>query len=126
MTRQRQAIPILAIAVVVVAFLYAYNPSETSWAPKCVMLKLTGWRCPGCGIQRFIHQLLHGNFAAAVQYNYLAAVFLPYFAIVFLTELLPQGTLQAKLERWFVNRYWMYAYVVLYFVWWIIRNIYDL
>ena len=125
MTR-RQAFTLLACVLLVVVGLYVFNPSETEWAPKCIMLKLTGWRCPGCGIQRFVHQMMHGNFAEAVRYNYFAVLVLPYMAVLFFRELLPQGNLKGCLGRWFINRYWMYAYLVLYFVWWIIRNIYDL
>lgn len=124
--RRRGVFVFLLFLLVVAGVLYVYNPSVTQWAPKCVMLKLTGFRCPGCGIQRFIHQMLHGNFAEAVKYNYFAVLVLPYFAVLLFRELMPDGSFKATLGKWFVNRYWATAYVALYFTWWVVRNVYDL
>ena len=37
--------------------------------PPCPFNALTGWNCPGCGGLRMTHDVLHGDFAAAVVDN---------------------------------------------------------
>lgn len=45
--------------------------------PPCLILKLTGFFCPGCGGQRMILALLRGDFAGAFHYNPFLFFFLP-------------------------------------------------
>ena len=50
--------------------------------PRCPFLLLTGLYCPGCGSQRAVHALLHGQVARAAGLNLLAAVLsLPILAL---------------------------------------------
>lgn len=57
-------------AVVTVGLLYfLFDPAESALAPKCVFHALTGWDCPGCGSQRMLHALLHGDMAGAWHAN---------------------------------------------------------
>lgn len=69
MTRK---IKIASAAVIVVAagvLYYLVNPADSVWAPKCVFRAVTGFECPGCGSQRLLHALLHGDIAAAWHAN---------------------------------------------------------
>ncbi len=45
--------------------------------PVCPFKALTGWNCPGCGGLRMTHDVLHGDFAAAVVDNVFLLVGLP-------------------------------------------------
>ena len=45
--------------------------------PACPFKALTGWNCPACGGLRMTHDLLHGDFAAAVVDNVFLLVGLP-------------------------------------------------
>lgn len=57
-------------AVVAVGLLYfLFDPAESAFAPKCVFHAVTGWDCPGCGSQRMLHALLHGDMAGAWRAN---------------------------------------------------------
>ena len=49
--------------------------------PTCPFHLLTGWNCPGCCGLRMTHDLLHGDFAAAVTDNVFLLVGLPLLAI---------------------------------------------
>jgi hypothetical protein len=52
------------------ALLWSRDPSASSGLfPPCLWHELTGTACPGCGITRAIHHLLHGRFATAADYN---------------------------------------------------------
>ena len=49
--------------------------------PDCPFKTLTGWYCPGCGGLRMTHDLLHGDFSAAVGDNVFLLVGLPLLAV---------------------------------------------
>lgn len=51
-------------------------------APKCTFKFLTGYDCPGCGSQRMLHALLHGDIAAAWQANAVLLCMIPLLAIM--------------------------------------------
>ena len=52
-----------------VLFIYfRFNPDENPF-PRCPFLSLTGLFCPGCGSQRAIHALLHGDLSTTLAYN---------------------------------------------------------
>lgn len=58
--------------------LYTYNPSAEAVFPQCPFLRLTGYQCPGCGTQRALHAVVHGDIATAFRYNPLFLLFIPY------------------------------------------------
>ena len=45
--------------------------------PRCIFHELTGWQCPGCGSQRMLHALLHGNIREAWNHNAVLLLLLP-------------------------------------------------
>ena len=49
--------------------------------PPCPFATMTGWLCPGCGGMRMTHDVLHGDFAAAVTDNVFLLIGLPTLAI---------------------------------------------
>ncbi len=54
------------------------DPHRPGFAfPGCPFKMLTGWNCPLCGGLRMTHDVLHGDFAAAVVDNVYALVGLP-------------------------------------------------
>ena len=111
-------------AIVVVVWLYgSIDPEKVRWFPKCIFLSLTGWRCPGCGSQRAVHQLLHLNFAAAFRYNALFTCALPLLILILVSELLKDRW--PGLRRAFQNPYFGWSIVVITILWWILRNIFG-
>jgi hypothetical protein len=60
-----------------VAMLFFFNPARYGFYPNCVFHSITGLDCPGCGSLRAIHELLHGNVAAAIRLNALFVASLP-------------------------------------------------
>lgn len=60
----------LLLAVALIAAVYfTFDPSTTRFMPRCLFHELTGWQCPGCGSQRMLHALFHGNLREAWNYN---------------------------------------------------------
>jgi hypothetical protein len=53
------------------AYVAAVDPSEGGVYPICPFRAITGWWCPGCGLTRATHHLLHGDLADALRFNLL-------------------------------------------------------
>lgn len=57
-----------AMALVMAAVLFAFNPESARFYPRCP-LSLLGFSCPGCGTLRAMHYYLHGDFVRAFEFN---------------------------------------------------------
>jgi len=68
------AVTVCAMGIVVY---FVVDPTKVSIFPQCMFHQITGWDCPGCGAQRALHQLLHGNFIAALRLNAMFILSLP-------------------------------------------------
>ena len=112
-------------AVCILCFLYIVNIENSVLAPKCIFYTYTGFKCPGCGLQRMMHSLMHGDINIAFRYNY----FIPFICI---TLILAMILLWLKnkgcyvIPKWITKRNIALGHVVLYFTWWLLRNMYDL
>ena len=60
------------------AFVWFFNPSNVNFFPVCPLFSMTGIACPGCGLTRGFHALLHGDLLTALDYNAL----LPFYAFI--------------------------------------------
>jgi len=69
---------ILASALAYVGLVDPHNPD--SFFPICPFRLLTGWNCPACGGLRMIHDVLHGDLAAAIADNVVLLVGVPLLA----------------------------------------------
>jgi hypothetical protein len=65
-------------------YLYFFEPGKTGFFPACPFRMLTGLSCPGCGVTRALHQIVHGHFAAAFMLNPLFLISIPFILIAFL------------------------------------------
>ncbi len=73
--------------------LFLFDPATTRGLyPVCPLHEMTGLLCPGCGTLRALHQLTHGNFAAAWGFNPLVVALLPVAFWLGLRELIWLGT----------------------------------
>jgi hypothetical protein len=78
--KQWLAAAMLAAGATAVVMLCVFDPATSGVFPPCPVRYLTGWYCPGCGSLRAIHQLLHGNLAAAWAMNPLTVILLPFLS----------------------------------------------
>lgn len=69
---------VVTILVALAVLYYRTDPGEGLFFPKCPFRLATGYDCPGCGSQRAVHRLLHGDLAGAWHANPLLLVLLPY------------------------------------------------
>ncbi len=98
------------------------DPTSSDFAPKCIFHFLTGFDCPACGIQRFIHTLIHSDFTHAIRYNYFLLISLPYFFAVTITTFGKSQT-AVKASYYVQHPIVVKIFVVLTVIWWIARNI---
>ncbi len=66
-----EIVTICAIGCVLVLFYYFTDARYSALFPKCPFFVLTGLYCPGCGSQRAISALLHGELVQAAGYNFM-------------------------------------------------------
>jgi hypothetical protein len=67
----------LLLGMAAALMLYCFDPVHFHFYPVCIFHQTTGLFCPGCGTLRALHQLLHGQIAAAFRFNALFVLTLP-------------------------------------------------
>lgn len=105
-------------------FYYRFDPSESMFFPRCVFRTLTGLPCPGCGVQRALHSLFHGEFREAFRYNAGAVIVVPLLVVLVVAEL--------GRTRW--QRFYLavncsrvcWGVLALVLAWWALRLVFGL
>lgn len=100
---------------------FFFDPSEAGWFPRCPFYGLTGLKCPGCGTQRALHQLLEGNVAEACRYNAALIAGIPLILV-----LLSAAALKTRYPAFYraVNSGWIInAILAALIAWTVLRNI---
>ena len=116
------AIVILILLIIGIAAVYLIHPNDAPWMPKCLIHSLTGYECPTCGSTRAVHYFLHGEFSTALSYNPYMLFSIPFFIGVLLTTIYT-GPTARKFKRFFQSTFMIWAYIISYIVWGIIRNL---
>lgn len=110
------------VAAMAVIFIYAsIDPSEASWMPRCSIKALTGYDCPGCGSQRALHALLHGDISAAWHYNAFIFFLIPAGLFYFVIE--QWGRRDSRIYRTVTSPVFILIILFATILWWIARNI---
>ncbi len=114
---------IVVAAVLAVTIYFKYDPTvENSLFPKCIFYSLTGYQCAGCGTQRAIHCLLHGDLAGVWHYN--AALFVAVPLIVLYGYAEWRRTANVRLYTLLNSQVAIYSIIALTLAWWILRNVF--
>ena len=121
-TRLRNGL-ICIFVLIGIAVLYWFNPEDYMWMPKCPTKLLFNIDCPGCGFQRAIHAILHGEFKRAFALNPFLFLAAPYAIIALLYENIRSYKIKKRIECVVENRYMRFGYIALFFIWFVIRNI---
>ena len=114
------------LLVVILAVLTLVDPAQSIWIPKCPVKLLTGLQCPGCGFQRAAHALLHGDVLGALRFNWFLLYAVPYLLVLIAERYFLRGKWQQRIRRWAEDNRVVWSYVVVYFVWFVVRNIYGI
>lgn len=110
-----------AVAALLLGLYFVFDPAQSLFAPKCFFHVITGWECPGCGMQRMIHALLHGDIAAAWSYNAFLLCILPLLALMIFA-----AAFRTRFKRLYMALNSVTMILVISFsmlVWGVIRNL---
>lgn len=125
MNKKRLLILTLSIIAIggVCYFYFKYNPTEHSFFLPCPLRYATGLECPGCGSQRAIHQLLHGDFKAAWGLNPFLILSIPLMLYGLGVKAYNYLFQTSKRFMLFYHKWFIYGYFGLAFLFAILRNI---
>ena len=106
-----------------IIFYYFFNPESNSFLLKCPFKFFTGLDCPGCGSQRALHSLLHGEWKQAFSYNPLFIIAIPYVFTATLFELFGLKYRFPKAHKILFGQSAIYVIVVIVILYFISRNV---
>lgn len=70
------------------AAVWYFDPTRAAFFPACPLLTITGFACPGCGMTRGLHALMHGDILTALDFNALLPLVLIFFGYIFVSLLM--------------------------------------
>lgn len=118
----------LALAIIIIfllCMLYYHNdPSVTDYFPKCPFYTITGIKCPGCGSQRMLHNLLHLRVSEALRCNLLFVVLIP--TLLFTITVRKYKRQFPICYRTTIHPAYSTTILIVIVLWWIMRNIFGL
>jgi hypothetical protein len=110
------ALSVVAIAVLAsgIWVLRTFDPGAAgNLFPSCLFHDITGWYCPGCGITRALHALVHFDLVRAFAMNALLVVSLPVLGFMALQGFTRRALLPTAVSRVVFNgRVWIGALLV--------------
>ena len=99
-----------------------FDPTKTDFFPYCPLLRFTGFACPGCGLTRGFHALLHGDVWTALDFNALIPLFVLIlgYVVASLLSLAIRGRAIVALEK---NVTYLWILVAVLIAFGILRNL---
>ncbi len=89
----------------------------------CPFHIITGLDCPLCGSQRAAVCFLHGQFLEGLKYNYALIIIIPLMVMCCLVGFCNKTHRFDCLKHIIYSQSAKITYIVLFFGWWIVRNI---
>jgi len=116
--------PLIALLLLVLLILYYWlDPADYDFFPKCPFYVITGYKCPGCGSQRAIHQLLNFHFAEAFKANPLLVIAIPYILLGFAFDYTSLRDKYPAVKKRLFGVPAILLVILIVIAYWIIRNI---
>ena len=112
---------VIALTAILGTVYALVDPATAWWMPKCPVKWSTGFDCPGCGSQRAIHALLHGEFLRAFHENALLFFMIPFLALLAYAEL--TAVQHPRLHRLLLHPGVIIGVIVLILGWAVVRNL---
>lgn len=96
--------------------LFTWPPATSRFYPRCMFHVLSGLDCPGCGITRALHELLHGRVEEAFRFNPML------FVLVFVALFAMPSLLRGETPKFVMTRWFGWSSLVVVSAFWIVRN----
>lgn len=114
---------ILLIGVAGIILYASFNPETSALFPSCPFYKLTGYQCPGCGMQRALHEILQGNLESAFLYNPLAFILFPYIIMGLYFVLAKESVRRNKIKNMLYGKTAAIIVICGVILFWVLRNL---
>lgn len=114
---------IMLIVIALIAIYYNFNPEMYHFFPECPFHKYFHLDCPGCGSQRAVHALLHGDVITALDYNVLLVLSIPLLMVHFSLKAYSYFTHKNIGLKFWYNPNTPKIIFVIVVLFWITRNI---
>lgn len=114
---------IYLIAAIIIGYTYAIFVNVTGWAIPCVFHRITGLKCPGCGVTRMCLAIIRFDIAEAFRSNQMLFILLPVLLIIFGNYTIGY----IKTGRWFLSKGYTaltYICIGLLLLYAVYRNVY--
>ena len=98
------------------------DPNTTRLFPQCAFKAMTGLDCPGCGMTRGLHALVHGDVLRALSHNILLVVIIAIGAVWFGWNMLARRLGRPALHLRFRRNTWI-AIGLAVAAFWVLRNL---
>ena len=108
------------VGVALGLLLFFCDPARVPIYPVCAFHSMTGLQCPGCGSLRAMHELLHGNIAAALRLNAMLVVSLPFLMALAVRLVRRQWQHQPGPV---VRTQWLWLFLVAWLAFGVLRNV---
>lgn len=95
----------------VIGFLYLLFVQKFGIGIPCLFNKITGYKCPGCGMTHAMVKIWEGDFEGAMQYNALSLTVLPLVCIYMIYRFI-----QSEIRKRQEMHIWEYIILVILFV----------
>ena len=123
-TNRAKWLILVAVIVIGIVVYSLFDPAGSVLFPKCPFRLLTGWDCPGCGSQRTIHALLHGNIGEGFSHNPLLVLSFPYLGSIVYLEYFNGKFRSPRLRQALMGRTACVVIFCVIMAYWIGRNIF--
>lgn len=112
-----------AIISGVVLFYFLFDARIITWLPRCPFHLLTGLYCPGCGSQRALSSLLHGELLQATRFNVLLVASLPLLFYSAIVQGINKTTGSNFIQKLFYSSLFVRVVLIIILVFWFLRNL---
>lgn len=115
---------LISTAVMAVLLLYFFFDARVgNFFLRCPFHMLTGLYCPGCGSQRALSSLLHGDFMQALNFNILLVLSLPFLTYSAVHAIINAFRKQKLKQKFFYSPIFVKTVLIAVVAFWILRNI---
>ena len=122
MTQRRALLKRYGIALALLAAYYLVV-RFTSVSIPCPFKKITGLRCPGCGISRMLVAMSKGHFSEAFGYNQVLFFMVPMFVVLSVMKLAFMPKFLSDESKFY--RIMTYAAIAVLLIFGVLRNIFK-
>jgi len=102
---------------------FLFNPTEGLFFPSCPINFFTGLFCPGCGSQRALHLLFHGDLWGAFRFNPLMILSIPILVYGLTVTVLNYILKTSYRVPLFYNKLFIFGYFGIAILYGILRNL---